>query len=160
MTSSNRNIFCIIGPLWVESTAHRRIPLTKGSARNLIFFFDLCLNKRLSKQSRRRWFETPSRSPWRHYNDSRLKWCILSHHIVTQRSISSMTLTINTTRHILPTENRITNIELKEWISNYIIYAKLWDVISHACRYFNGELNHDYLEILGRETTGIIRPLI
>ena len=25
-------------------------------------FFDLCLNKRLSKQSRRRWFETPSRS--------------------------------------------------------------------------------------------------
>ena len=32
-------------------------------------FFDLCLNKRLSKQSRRRWFETPSRSLWRHCND-------------------------------------------------------------------------------------------
>ena len=31
-------------------------------------FFDLHLNKRLSKQSRRRWFETPSRSLWRDCN--------------------------------------------------------------------------------------------
>ena len=31
-------------------------------------FFDLRLNKRRSKQSRRRWFETPSRSLWRHRN--------------------------------------------------------------------------------------------
>ena len=32
-------------------------------------FFDLRLNKRLSKQSRRRWFETPPRSIWRHFNE-------------------------------------------------------------------------------------------
>ena len=31
-------------------------------------FFDLRLNKWLSKQLRRRWFETPSRSLWRHCN--------------------------------------------------------------------------------------------
>ena len=31
-------------------------------------FFDLRLNKQLSKQSRRRWFETPSSSLWRHCN--------------------------------------------------------------------------------------------
>ena len=31
-------------------------------------FFDLRLNKLLSKQSRRRWFETPSCSLWRHCN--------------------------------------------------------------------------------------------
>ena len=31
-------------------------------------FFDLHLNKRLSKQSRRQWFVTPSRSLWRHCN--------------------------------------------------------------------------------------------
>ena len=30
--------------------------------------FDVRLNKRLCKQSRRRWFETPSRSLWRHCN--------------------------------------------------------------------------------------------
>ena len=33
-------------------------------------FFDLHLNKRLSKQSWRRWFETPSRSLLRHCNES------------------------------------------------------------------------------------------
>ena len=32
------------------------------------YFFDLCRIKRLSKQRRRRWFETPSRSLWRHCN--------------------------------------------------------------------------------------------
>ena len=31
-------------------------------------FFDLRLKKRLSKQLRRRWFETSLRSLWRHYN--------------------------------------------------------------------------------------------
>ena len=31
--------------------------------------FDLRQNKRLNKQSRRRWFETPSRSLWRYCND-------------------------------------------------------------------------------------------
>ena len=31
-------------------------------------FFDLRLNKRLSKRSRHRWFKTPSRSLWRHCN--------------------------------------------------------------------------------------------
>ena len=34
----------------------------------LIFFFDLRLNKRLSKQSGGWWFETPSRPLWRHHN--------------------------------------------------------------------------------------------
>ena len=39
-------------------------PVTRG----FDVFFDLRLNKRLSKQSRRWWFETPSRSLWRHRN--------------------------------------------------------------------------------------------
>ena len=39
----------------------------KGQWRGaLIFFFDLHMNKRLSKQSRCRWFGTPSRSLWRY----------------------------------------------------------------------------------------------
>ena len=33
-------------------------------------FFNLCLNKRLSKPSRRRWFDTPSRSLWRQCNEA------------------------------------------------------------------------------------------
>ena len=60
-TSSNENIFRVTGPLCGEFTGHRWIPLTKASdARSLDVFSDLCLNKRLSKQSWSWWFETPS----------------------------------------------------------------------------------------------------
>ena len=50
---------------WVESTGDRWIPFTKASDDELFCFFDLRLSKQLSKQLRRRWFETPSRSLWR-----------------------------------------------------------------------------------------------
>ena len=58
MTSSNGNIFRDNDPLGGESTGgfHSQRPVT----RSFDAFFDLRLNKRLSKQSRRRWFETPS----------------------------------------------------------------------------------------------------
>ena len=46
-------------------------PLT----RSFDVFFDVRLNKRLSKQSWVWWFETPSRSLWRHCND-RTHWAI------------------------------------------------------------------------------------
>ena len=41
-------------------------PSQRPVMRSFDVFFDLRLNKRLSKQSRRRWFETPWRSLWRH----------------------------------------------------------------------------------------------
>ena len=43
-------------------------PSQRPVTRSFDVFFDLCLNKRLSKQLRRRWFETPSRSLWCHCN--------------------------------------------------------------------------------------------
>ena len=43
-------------------------PSQRPVTRSFEFFFDLRLNKRLSKQPRRRWFETPSHSLWRHCN--------------------------------------------------------------------------------------------
>ena len=42
-------------------------PSQRPVTRSFDIYFDLRLNKRLRKQSRRRWFETPSRSLWRHY---------------------------------------------------------------------------------------------
>ena len=45
-------------------------PLQRPVMRNFDVFFDLRLNKRLSKQSRRRWFETPSRTLWCHCDES------------------------------------------------------------------------------------------
>ena len=68
MTSSNGNIFCVTGHLYVEFTGHRLIPLTKLVTRSFDNFFDLRLNKRLSKQSWSWWFETPSCPLWRHCN--------------------------------------------------------------------------------------------
>ena len=44
------------------------LPSQRPVTRSFAVFFDLRLNKRLSKQSRRRWFETPLRSLWRHCN--------------------------------------------------------------------------------------------
>ena len=62
MTSSNGTIFRVTGPLCGEFPAKRPV------ARSFGVFFDLCVNKRLSKQSWCWWFETLSRSFWRHHN--------------------------------------------------------------------------------------------
>ena len=43
-------------------------PSQRPVTRSFDLFFDLRLNKRLSKQSRHRWFEIPSRPFWRHCN--------------------------------------------------------------------------------------------
>ena len=68
MTSSNGNIFCITGPLWGEPPVTGGFPSQMPVTLSFDVFFDLCLNKRLNKQSRHRWFETPSCSLWCHYN--------------------------------------------------------------------------------------------
>ena len=73
MKSSNGNMFRVTGfyawnspvtawnsPVTGEFPSHR--PVT----RSFDVFFDLRLNKRLSKQPRHQWFETPSGSLWRH----------------------------------------------------------------------------------------------
>ena len=70
MMSSNGNIFRVTGHLCGEFTGHRWIPRTKAMTRSFDVFFDLRLNKRLSKHSRGWWFETTSCSLWRHCNDA------------------------------------------------------------------------------------------
>ena len=69
MTSSNGSMFRVTGPLCGEFTGHWWIPLTEASDAGLWCFLWSTPNKRLSKQSWGRWFETPSRTLWRHCND-------------------------------------------------------------------------------------------
>ena len=57
-------------PFVRESTIYGGFPSQRPVTRSFDVFPDLRPKKRLSKQSRRRWFETPSRSLWRHCNDS------------------------------------------------------------------------------------------
>ena len=66
MTSSNRNIFRVIGPLRGDFTGHRWTPLTKTSDAELWWFLWSLPEKTVSKQSRCLWFETPLRALWRH----------------------------------------------------------------------------------------------
>ena len=50
-------------------------PPQRPVTRSFDVFFHLCLNKRLSKQSWRWWFQTPSRPLWRHCNEmAPLRW--------------------------------------------------------------------------------------
>ena len=44
-------------------------PAQRPVTRSFDVFFDLCPNKRLSKQSRGWWFETPPGPLWRHGNE-------------------------------------------------------------------------------------------
>ena len=68
MTSSNGNIFRVPGPLCGEFTGPGEFPAQRPVTRSFDVFFDLRLNKRLSKQSWGWWFETPSLSLGRHRN--------------------------------------------------------------------------------------------
>ena len=54
-------------------------PSQRPVTRSFDVFFDLCLNKRLSKQSWGWWFEKPLRSLWRHCNARPVHW----HHLPT-----------------------------------------------------------------------------
>ena len=65
----NGAIFRGTGPLWGEFTGE--FPSQRPVTRSSDVFFDLRLNKRLSKQLWDWWFDTPSRSLWRHCNESR-----------------------------------------------------------------------------------------
>ena len=52
-----------------NSPATGEFPTQRPVTRSFDVFFDLSLNKRLSKQWRGWWFETHSRSLWRHCSD-------------------------------------------------------------------------------------------
>ena len=80
MTSSNGNIFRVTGHLCGKFTGPRWISRTKPVTRSFDVFFDLRLNKRLSKQPWGWWFETPAWSLWRHRNGSpKLEWVSVTH---------------------------------------------------------------------------------
>ena len=68
MTSSNANIFRVTGPLYGEFIGPGEFPAQRPVTWSFDVFFDLRLNKRLSKQPWGWWFETPSWSLWRHCN--------------------------------------------------------------------------------------------
>ena len=69
MTSSNGNIFRTIGLCAGNSTVTGEFSAQRLETRSFDVFFDLCLNKPLSKHRWGWWFETLSRPLWRHFNE-------------------------------------------------------------------------------------------
>ena len=68
MTSSNGYIFRVTDHLCREFTGAGEFPAQRPVMRSFHIFFDLRLNKPLSKQSWGWWFETLSPPLWRHGN--------------------------------------------------------------------------------------------
>ena len=66
MTSSNGNIFGLLAICAGNSTVPGEFPTQRPVTRSFDVFFDLRLNKRLSKQSWGWWIETLSHPLWRH----------------------------------------------------------------------------------------------
>ena len=69
MTSSNGDISALLALCAGNSPVTGEFPSQRPVTRSFDVFFDLRLNKRLIKQSRRGWFETPSHPLWRYCND-------------------------------------------------------------------------------------------
>ena len=70
MTSSNGTFSGLLAFCAGNSPVTGEFPSQRPVTRSFDVFFDLCLNKRLSKQSRDWWFEMPSGSLWRNCNGS------------------------------------------------------------------------------------------
>ena len=60
--------FALLALCGGNSPATGEFPSQRPVTRSFDVFFDLHLNKRLNKQSRRRWFQKPSRPSWCHCN--------------------------------------------------------------------------------------------
>ena len=90
MTSSNGKIFRVSGPLCRNSPFTGEFPSQRPVTQNFDVS-DLRLNKRLSKQPRSLWFETRSRSIWRHcyvlrhIQDSSVVWAVSSASVMSSR---------------------------------------------------------------------------
>ena len=64
-----------------DSPVTGELPSQRPVTRRFDIVFDLRLNKRLNKHSRRRWFESPSRLLWRHSNAiCNLLVCMIVHY--------------------------------------------------------------------------------
>ena len=92
MKPSNGNLFRVTGPCAGNSSVTGEFPSQRPVTRSFDVFFDLRLNKRLSKQSWGWWFQTPSRLLWHHCNANafiskalwiNVAWLIISLHLST-----------------------------------------------------------------------------
>ena len=134
MTSSNERVFSALLTLCERnSPVTSEFPSQRPVTQSFDVFFDLRLNNCLSKQGRRRWFETPSRPLWRHYKA-----------IIIRKSLSQLA----TSSHwrelmeikicFMPRQNKSVMISaIPAWVSNYIDY-EVWGEVTYPFLNVNG----------------------
>ena len=127
MTSSYGNSFRVTGPLCREFTGPGEFPTQRPVTLSFNVFFDLHLNKRLSKQPWGWWFETPSWSFWRQCNG---QWGNKTRKLGNKRMLQAIILSIY---HYLEQKskawwkfNQNTNIVFQEkWLDYMICHGRL-----------------------------------
>ena len=127
MTSSNGSIFRVTGPLCGEFTGPGDFPAQRPVTRSFDVFFDRRVNKRLSKQLRGWWLETPSWSLWRHRNVYRTNYREINVYGVT--TIISGIRASSAKIHAIP-----------YWLSDMCVYwlayrrLEIWKTVVHMCQ--------------------------
>ena len=97
MTSSNGNISALLAICAGNSSVTSEFSAQRPVTRSFDIFFDLCLNKVLSKQSWVWWFESPLRPLWCHCNgllQTTILQCHNSVHVSTVRLFVILTLPV------------------------------------------------------------------
>ena len=123
MMSSNGNFFRVTGPLCGEFTGPGEFPTQRPVTRSFDVFFDLRLNKRLSKQPWGWWFETTSWSLWRQWKSMMdgPKWPVEERH--TSHRIDGVSfLTVRTIRNGHFADVALQSISLLKPLHFYLNY--------------------------------------
>ena len=139
MTSSNGNIFRITGPLCGEFTGPGEFPTQRPVTRSFDVFFDLRLNKRLSKQPWGWWFETLSWSLWRHCNDllffhhnSNVMEISYCSHLNFNQPIAPSFFTCHDSCAVMACAKSWNDIITKNWITVKRNFHQIWFVMEQA----------------------------
>ena len=149
MTSSNGNIFRVTGPLCGKFTGPGEIPAQRPVTRSFDVFFDLGLNKRLSKQPWGWWFKTPSWSLWRQCNASSSKrspmvwtksWLNLQYNKQLGRQFLSIRLIL---------KERPLMLSLYVWrlVCLHTFYLVISDKTRAFCIFFHNKTTHAYFKV-------------
>ena len=113
-------ISCWTNSQFVGDLVTDEFPSQRPVKRSFDIFFDLCLNKQLSKQSRRRWFETPLCSLWRHCNGPCTSWLpVGTSSTVNFRALAA---TQETTEHLQPP----TLCEVQQTLHHFLNLEKMF----------------------------------
>ena len=107
-------------PVTGEFPAQRRVTLSFD------VFFDLHLNKRLSKKTWGWWFETPSRSLWHHYNVFHTQ----NNELINHHNVGLHTLTIFTWFWWWHHQNQVNIVSVWRPTLWWLMSNSLWAIVT------------------------------